>query len=160
MDEPEDYDIRAEIMWACKLAQDTTPGFGRKQDWACHKIAHEISGFYDAAHGAVMGAVYFAWLQWVYPRNMAKLSQLGERVFGAGNGYGPSESALMAIRRFKEFLIALKMPTSLRELGIQDRSAFSELASNAVEFQQSGTVGNYVRLSPQDICELLTSALG
>ena len=41
-DQPGNYDIRAEIMWACKLAHDDTVGFGRKQDWACHGIAHEI----------------------------------------------------------------------------------------------------------------------
>ena len=53
-----DYDVRAEIMWACKLAHDNTAGFGRKQDWSSHMIAHEIGAIYDITHGAIMGNMH------------------------------------------------------------------------------------------------------
>jgi len=157
-EEPDSYDIRAEIMWACKLAHDNTPGFGRKQDWACHKIGHEISGIYDAPHGVVMGVVFLAWMQWAYKKNMGKFIQFSERVFAITDNDNPEKSVEQSIEMFRRFLENLEMPTSLREIGLKDRSHFIEIANNSVQYMQSGTVGNFVRLAPQDIVEVLDLA--
>lgn len=158
-DEPGNYDIRAEIMWACKLSHDITPGFGRKQDWACHKIAHEIGGHYDVPHGATIGVLFLTWMKWVLQENPEKLVQLGKEVFHIGNGSQAREIAVETILKFEEFLRSQNMPISLQALGIKDGIHFSEIAKKSVEFQQSGTVGNYIRLSPGDIQDLLILAL-
>lgn len=50
--EPENYDTRAEIVWAGTLAHNGLLNTGRVQDWASHRIALEMSGLYDIAHGA------------------------------------------------------------------------------------------------------------
>lgn len=157
-EDPENYDIRAEIMWACKLAHDNTPGFGRKQDWACHKIGHEISGIYDAPHGAVMGIVFLAWMQWAHKKNMGKFIQFSERIFAITDNCNPDNAVEQAIGKFKRFLETLGMPTCLREIGVEDKSCFTEIANNSVQFMPSGTVGNFVRLAPQDIVEVLDIA--
>lgn len=156
--DPADYGVRSEIMWACKLAHDQTPGFGRKQDWGCHKIGHEIGARIDAAHGAVMGVVFLAWFKFAALQNGHKLAQLGQRVFGAG-GMAPEHAAALAIERFEQFLVDIGMPTSLAELGVETES-FQGIAAGAVRAMQSGTIGNYVRLSPENIVALLQTAHG
>lgn len=157
VDEPDNYDIRSEIMWACKLAHDGTPGFGRKQDWGCHKIGHELGAYYDLPHGAIMGVVFLAWFKTVLNTNHTKLAQLGRRVFTVVCK-DDHEAAEKTIDHFAAFLQRIGMPVTLREIGICDASCFQRIALGAVRFMQSGTIGNYIRLTPADITELLEVA--
>ena len=157
-DAPADYDIRAEIMWACRVAQDPLPGFGRKQDWACHKIAHEISGLYDFPHGAVIGVLFLAWMKVVSPRNVGKIVQFGVRVFGLDDRMSPENVAQQTIAGFERFLVNIGLPIRLRELGRVEKENFSTIAKNSIQFMRSGTIGNYVRIDCPGILELLKKA--
>ena len=55
---PDDYEARANIMWAGMMAHNDCCGVGRDQDWASHNIEHELSALYDCAHGAGLAAVF------------------------------------------------------------------------------------------------------
>lgn len=158
-DAPDNYDVRAEIMWACKLAHDNTAGFGRKHDWSSHSMAHELGAVYDVTHGAAMGVVFPAWMKYVYKANTDRSVQFANRVFDIDTNSTDTEPAiLLAIDKFKEFLKAIGMPVTLRELGIPDKTRFAEIAKNCVRFMPSGTIGNFVRLPPKDIVNILDIA--
>ena len=157
--EPENYDIRAEIMWACKLANDNTAGFGRKQDWSSHKIAHGVGAIYDVAHGVLLGVIFPAWMQYVYKTNIDRFAQFANRVFDIDTNLIDAEKAIvLAIDQFKHFLKTIEMPATLREMGIHDKTRYTEIARNCVKYMQSGTIGNFVRLSPKDIVNILEIA--
>lgn len=156
-DTPDNYDIRAEIMWACKLAHDNTAGFGRKQDWSSHKIGHEISAIYDVSHGATMAVVFPAWMKYVYKTNIDRFEQFANRIFDI-NSIGSEQATMSAIEKLIQFLKAIGMPTTMREIGINDRTRFTEMAEKCVKYMPSGTIGNFVRLSPQDIVNILEIA--
>ncbi|MFQ6034720.1 MAG: iron-containing alcohol dehydrogenase [Sedimentisphaerales bacterium] len=157
--EPDNYDVRAEIMWACKLAHDNTAGFGRKQDWSSHWIAHEIGAVYDAPHGAILGVVFPAWMEFVHKENEQRFLQLAERVFDIDTGFIGSEEAVdLAIGKFKKFLKDIGMPTTLRELGIKDKTRFAEMSEKCVIGMKSGTIGNFVSLPSADIMKILEIA--
>ncbi len=47
---PDDYDARANIMWAGMVAHNNIVGVGRKQDWSSHGLEHELSALYGATH--------------------------------------------------------------------------------------------------------------
>lgn len=64
--EPENYDARAEIMWASTIAHNGLLGTGRTGDWASHIIEHELSGLYDVPHGAGLAVVFPSWMKYVY----------------------------------------------------------------------------------------------
>lgn len=157
-DNPDNYDIRAEIMWACKLAQDNTAGFGRKQDWSSHRIGHEISAIYDVTHGATMSVLFPAWMKYVYKNNIARFNQFAERIFGI-NSIDAQQGVLSAIEELIKFFKTIGMPTTLGELGIKDKAHFPEMAEKCVKYVSSGTIGNFVRLSPQDIINILEITL-
>jgi alcohol dehydrogenase YqhD (iron-dependent ADH family) len=154
--EPNNYDVRAEIMWACKLAHDNTAGFGRQQDWACHKISHEIGARYDVAHGAILAVIFPAWMEYVSKINEGKFIQFANRVFDIDTDSLESSKAIMlAINKFQQFLITIGMPSSLREIGLSNKSEFDDIANQCVSLMPSGTIGNFVRLSPRDIKAIL-----
>jgi hypothetical protein len=154
--EPDNYDIRAEIMWACKLAHNNTAGFGRKQDWACHKISHEIGARYDVAHGTILAIIFPAWIKHVSKMNERKFIQFANRVFDIDTDSLESSKAIMlAINKFQQFLITIGMPSTLKEIGLSNKTEFADIANKCVSIMPSGTIGNFVRLSAQDIETIL-----
>jgi len=154
--EPYNYDVRAEIMWACKLAHDNTAGFGRKQDWACHKISHEIAVRYDIAHGAILSIIFPAWMKYVYKINEKKFLQFANRLFDIDIDSMTLDKAIgLAIEKFQQFLKTIGMPSHLREIGLSDRRELNDIAEKCVSLIPSGTLGNFVRLSVQDIEKIL-----
>jgi hypothetical protein len=156
---PDDYDVRAEIMWACKLAHDDTAGFGRKQDWATHAIAHEIGALYDLAHGAILGVIFPAWMRHVQHHDPNRFVQLALRVFGVEtDGAEAAQVIEEGILRYQRFLQARGMPITLRELGVVDQTQFGEIAQRCGRLNPSGTIGNYVRLAESDCREILEAA--
>jgi hypothetical protein len=146
--DPLNYEIRSEIMWASKLAHDNTCGFGRKQDWTLHTIAHEIGGIYNCNHGAILGVLLPFWIKYVANSNSHKVNQLARRIFD-----NQSPSLI-----FGNFVRDMNMPSTLRQLGINNKKQFNKIANLAVRFNQSGTIGNYVRLAPYDIVSILNLA--
>src|SRR5690606_2127475 len=81
MEKPDDYDARAEIMWAAAIAHNGLLGTGREEDWGSHMIEHEISGIYDVAHGAGLAVVFPAWMQYVYKTDLGRFVQFAVRVW-------------------------------------------------------------------------------
>lgn len=157
LENPGDYDARAEIMWACKLAHDNTAGFGRKQDWSCHRIGHELGAFYDVPHGAAMAVLFPAWMRHVRQAGGGRFEQFARRVFDV-----PSASAGAAagegIESAARFFGALGLPVSLRGLGVPDTKRFAGIAESCVSGMRSGTIGNFARLRPGDIVSILEKA--
>ena len=68
LDEPDDYDNRATLMWASTIAHNNSLGLGRTQDWSCHALEHELSYMYDVAHGAGLAVVTNDWMRYAAPR--------------------------------------------------------------------------------------------
>lgn len=150
--EPASYDIRAEIMWACKLAHDNTAGFGRKPDWASHKISHEIAVRNNATHGAILAVVFPAWMKYVYKNNKAIFLNFAKRVFEVDvDAMDADKAILLAIARYQGFLNAIGMPASLKELGFSGAEDFGDIARKCASVMPSNTIGNFVRLGVGDI---------
>ena len=79
---PDDYQSRANIMWAGMLAHNNCCGVGRDQDWASHCIEHELSALYDCAHGAGLAVIFPAWMQYNMNHDVMRFAQLASRVWG------------------------------------------------------------------------------
>ncbi|MCM1310681.1 MAG: iron-containing alcohol dehydrogenase [Bacteroides sp.] len=110
---PNDYQARANIMWAGTIAHNGICGVGREEDWTSHGMEHELSALYGVAHGAGLSVVFPAWLEYVAQFNSDKIEQFGRRVFGVRS----SAEAITALRTFNR---AIGMPITLAELGITD----------------------------------------
>ncbi|PKM49908.1 MAG: NADH-dependent alcohol dehydrogenase [Firmicutes bacterium HGW-Firmicutes-7] len=158
IDNPEDYDARAEIMWAGTLAHNNLLDTGRVGDWASHGIEHELSGIYDIAHGAGLSIIFPAWMKYVYKTNVEKFAQFASRVFNIDYNFeNPEETALKGIEALENFFLQLKLPIRLADANIgSDRIA--EMA-NKVTNNGKHTRGNIVKLSTADIEEILKLAL-
>jgi alcohol dehydrogenase YqhD (iron-dependent ADH family) len=80
--DPQDYSARADLMWAGMLAHNNSVGIGRAQDWASHQMEHELSAFYDCAHGAGLAVMLPAWMRYVMPHDPMRFARFAVEVFG------------------------------------------------------------------------------
>ena len=153
--EPENYDARANIMWAATIAHNDIVGVGRSQDWNSHGIEHELSGLYDIAHGAGLAVVMPAWMQYVYKHNIMRFAQMAVRVFGSEMNFAdPEQTALEGINRFRRFLHEIGMPINFEELGAK-KEDIPVLAANMAE---KYTTRGFVKLTREDVCKILEIA--
>ena len=74
-EDPENYDARAQVMWAGSLSHNGLTGCGTEGDWASHQLEHELGGMFDVAHGAGLAAVWGSWARYVYKEKPARFAQ-------------------------------------------------------------------------------------
>lgn len=143
IENPEDYNARAQIMWGGMIAHNNTCGVGRVQDWGSHGLQAPIGALYDSAHGAGLATMCPAWMKYVYKHDVARFVQYATRVWGVDNDvYDPEGVALEGIARTKAFFKSLGMPVTLSELGVKDED---------LDFLCDRTTGNFVKLQKDDI---------
>lgn len=157
MQHPEDYDARANIMWAGTLAHNGICGAGKQEDWASHFIEHEISALYDVAHGAGLAVVFPAYLSFVAPRKPERVAMLARHVLGVAQ----EDDALAAaegIERLKSFFRSLGMPTTFAELGILQPD-IPRLVQMLHE-NKGESLGSYYPLTAKETSEIYRLACG
>lgn len=156
--EPDNYNARAEMMWAGTLAHNGLLSTGRLGDWASHQIEQELSAIYDVAHGAGLAVVFPAWMKYTLHRNLEKFVQFAVRVWGVEHDFeDPERTAREGIQRLEDFYRRIGMPVTLRELKIPtDR--LEEMASKAIK-PWLKTVGNVSKLTRDEVLEVLKLAI-
>ncbi|MDE5922489.1 MAG: iron-containing alcohol dehydrogenase [Muribaculum sp.] len=160
MESPDDYQARANIMWAATLAHNGICGTGRREDWSSHFIEHEISAVYpEVAHGAGLAAVIPAWMEYVAAKNPAKVAQFAERVMDVVPvaDSTPADVALQGIERLRSFFTSIGMPADFAGLGITDPDIPALV--DALHMHKGESIGNYVPLTAKDTSAIYTALL-
>lgn len=156
LEDKENYDARLEILLGGIAAHSELLSVGRKGDFATHTIEHELSGLYDITHGAGISIMLPAWMKYVYKADVNRFVQLASRVWNIDINYDDlEETALKGIEALKEFYKKIGLPTTLREVYI-DNSKFEYMAKRATK---NGLCGNFVKLDKKDIVNIYNIAL-
>ncbi|MCL6476043.1 MAG: iron-containing alcohol dehydrogenase [Firmicutes bacterium] len=117
LENPTDYDTRANIMWCAAMALNGIIGVGVAQDWATHAIGHEITALYDIDHARTLAIVLPGVMEVRRREKREKLLQYAERVWGIREGDEDSRID-EAIERTREFFESVGIPTRLSAYGI------------------------------------------
>ena len=156
--DPNNYDARANIMWAGMVAHNNLVGVGREQDWASHGIEHELSALYDVVHGAGLDVIFPAWMTYVMKHDINRFAQIAVRVWGCEMNFAnPEETAKEGIKRFKQFLKSIGMPTTFKELGAKEEDI--PLMVEKLGLGDTGTIGSFVPLTAKDVEQIYRLAL-
>ena len=153
MANPMDYHARADLMWAGMLAHNNSCGVGRAQDWASHQIGHELSAFYDCAHGASLAVVMPAWMKYVMNENPARFARFAVEVFGCElNPMQVEKTAKEGIRHLRSFFRVLGMPTTLGEIG----AAVEDIPAMVMHRSAKGfPFGGFAEIGPAEMADIL-----
>lgn len=152
---PDDYNARANLLWAAGIAINGMLACGKQGDWPVHNIEHEISAYYpDVAHGAGIAAITPAWMEYVLGDETAgRLSEFAVNVCGIEPG-NRIETAKAGIEYYKHLCSELGLPQSLRELGVTTEY-LENMASGAV---RHGVIKGFATLNYEDVLNILRNA--
>lgn len=151
--EPENYDARANIMWAGMVAHNNILGVGREQDWSSHQIEHELSALYDVTHGAGLAVIFPAWMRYQYKHDIPLFAQFAVRVWNCEMDYeNPEVTALEGIKKVKEFFKSIGMPTNFKELGAKEEDI--PLLASKCGANNNGMMGYFHPLTLQEVEEV------
>lgn len=156
--DPENYEARANVMWAGMLCHQGIAGVGRHEEWTSHALEHELSALNPAiTHGAGLAVMFPAWMEYVVTENPARFAHYGREIFGIAPSGDLLADALSAIDETRAFFASLGMPTTLEELGIVE--ADIERMIPTLRANKGEQIGRLKRLSLDDAREIYRLAL-
>lgn len=156
--EPDNYEARAEIMFACTFGCNGILNLGAAPSgWPMHGIEHALSAYYDITHGEGLAIITPRWMRHILnDRTRERFVKFGINIFGISPSLPETDIAEQAIQRTYDFFKSLGMPMTLREVGI-DESRIDEMAKHVAD--NEGLDKAYVPLTEQDIASILRASL-
>ena len=158
-EDPENYNARAEVMWAGSLAHNGLMGCGTDGgDWASHQLEHELGGMFDVAHGAGLAAVWGSWARYVMDARPERFAQFAQNVMQVEQGEDVAKTAQKGIEAMEDFYRSIDMPVSIQELGVTlTEEQIKELADKC-SFYEKRTIGCVKKLDREDIYKIYQAA--
>ncbi len=158
--EPNNYEARAEIMYACTFGCNGLLALGTQPSgWPMHAIEHALSGHYDITHGEGLAIITPHWMRHILSeRTMERFVSYGTHVFGISADLAPADIAEQAINRTYDFFKSIGIPMTLREVGIDD-SRLEEMAHHIAINEGLDNPNNYVPLDEKDVLSILKASL-
>ena len=149
MREPDNYEARANLMWASSWAINGFIICGKRKEWSCHPMEHELSAIYDITHGLGLAILTPRWMEYCLDdTTVSKYVQFGVNVFGIDPTLASMDIAHQAIAKLSDFLYnTLQLKRTFPEVGI-DRTHFAVMAKKAVN---GGTLPGFKSLQQADV---------
>ncbi len=158
MEKPDDYEARANIMWASSWAINSFILGGKRQAWTCHPIEHELSAIYDITHGLGLAIVTPRWMEYTLSeKTVSKFYNFAVNVFDIDKNLPQMEAAKKGIKALSDFLFnTLGLDDTFTKIGI-DSTNFKVMAEKAVKL--GGLPHAFVPLNADDVVKIFEMCL-
>lgn len=155
LNEPTNYAVRANVMWAATMALNGLIGVGVPQDWATHMIGHELTAMHGLDHAQTLAVVLPAVMQHQRQQKRSKLLQFGRRVWNLDLS---DEEALIdaAIAATRQFFEQMGTPTRLSGYGV-GRESIPKLVDMLVKHNLL-SLGEHGDITPEASRQILELA--
>lgn len=151
IENPNDYIARSNLMWAATMAENRIIKLGKRCDFQAHQIEHQLGAYTDCNHGCGLAAIHPTYYRYIYKSGLTKFVSFAKNVWNiSSEGKTSEEIALSGIDRLEEFIKKIGLPTSLRELGINDKSILPTVAKSC-----NVSLGSYGDMSKEKILDIL-----
>lgn len=155
IENPNNYNARANLMWCSTMALNGIIGLGKEQDWNSHQIEHALSGIYDIAHGAGLAIVFPNWMKYVYKNSINKFKKYAVNIWNVDTKNKTEEEiALEGINKTKEYFSKVGAPVTLSEVNIPE-SDIDKIVETVILTGE----GSYLKIDKEDIKNILISAI-
>lgn len=156
LQDPHNYEARANLMWASTLALNGLLTYGKETDWATHGIEHALSAITDVTHAVGLAILTPAWMRHVLAEDtLDKFAEYGQNVWNIQekDKFKAAEQAIQHTQDY--FTKTLNMPKTLTDINVKE-GQLEEIADKAVSNRE---IGRYKKLNKNDILEILKDAL-
>lgn len=147
---PKDYTARSNLMWEATMAENRIIKLGKRTDFQCHMMEHQLGAYTDCNHGAGLAVLHPGYYRHICEAGKEKFARFAIRVWGIDPiGKTESELALAGVDALAAFIRELGLPTTLRELGLENQDTLKEIADSCAIVS-----GSYKKMTPEEILEI------
>ena len=145
----QDYTARSNLMWDATMAENRVIKMGKKCDFQCHNMEHQLGAYTDCNHGCGLAVIHPVYYRHIYREGLPKFVRFAENVWDiARDGKTDEELALAGIQALADFIKEIGLPATLRELGA-DKAQLKEIADSCGISQ-----GSYKLMTHEEILEI------
>lgn len=143
---PEDYTARSNLMWDSTMAENRVIKMGKRCDFECHNMEHQLGAYTDCNHGCGLAVLHPVYYRHIYQKGLPKFMRFAENVWGiAHEGKSDEELALAGIQALSDFIQEIGLPTTLKELGVK-KEQLKEIADSC-----GISAGSYKQMTHKEI---------
>ena len=119
LDDPYNYEARANLMWDGTMALNGITKLSKRQDWETHQLEHAMSAFFDIPHGAGLAVVHPNFMRYTYKNAIPKYVRYAKNIWGVDpRGKSDEQIAMEGIKATRDYFKKIGAPTTLSEVGI------------------------------------------
>lgn len=150
VENPRDYTARSNLLWDSTLSENRLIKLGKKCDFACHLMEHQLGAYTDCGHGQGMAVLHPPYYRHIYRDGLPKFARFAVNVWGISpEGKSREELARAGIDALEAFIRDMGLPTTLRQLGIKDQKQLKSIADSC-----RFSPGGYRKILPGEILEI------
>lgn len=154
IENPEDYTARSNLVWASTMAENRILKLGKKTDFECHLMEHQVGAYTDCNHGCGLAVLHPPYYRHIYKDGLPKFVRFATEVWGIDpRGKTDEEVALAGVEALADFIKEIGLPTTLWELGVKDKKQAEEIADTCFL-----SPGSYRKLTREDIRKIFAAA--
>lgn len=147
---PEDYTARSNLMWDATMAENRIIKLGKRTDFQCHQMEHQLGAYTDCNHGAGLAVLHPTYYRHIYKDGLAKFKRFATEVWNiSSDGKTDEETARAGIDELERFIREIGLPATLQELGIH-----GDVDLKAVADSCAVVPGSYRKLTQEEIFEI------
>ena len=147
---PQDYTARSNLMWAATMAENRIIKLGKRTDFECHQMEHQLGAYTNCNHGAGLAVLHPVYYRHICKAGEKKFVQFAVNVWGISkDGKTDKELAKAGVEALADFIKEIGMPTTFKELGIDENINLKEIADSC------GIVpGAYKKMTHEEILKI------
>ena len=151
LENPKDYIARSNLMWTATMAENRIIKLGKQCDFQAHQIEHQLGAYTNCNHGCGLAVIHPTYYRKIYKNGMSKFVKFAKNVWGISDiGKTAVKVALEGIDALADFIKKIGLPTTLRELGIDDKDILPDIAASC-----NIAPGSYGDMNKKAIMEIL-----
>lgn len=146
---PEDYTARSNLLWASTMAENRIIKLGKKCDFECHQMEHQLGAYTDCNHGQGLAVLHPVYYRHIYQNGLPKFVSFAKNVWQIpGEGKSDEEMAVEGIAALTAFIREIGLPGTLKELGVK-KEMLKEIADTC-----NISAGSYKKMTPEEILDI------
>ena len=134
-------------MWESTMGENRIIKLGKRMDFECHQMEHQLGAYTDCNHGAGLAVLHPVYYRHIYKEGLAKFKQFALNVWGvSADGKTDEEIALAGIEALEDFIVEIGLPVSLQDLGVDENTDLKAIADSCVIMP-----GSYKKMTHEEI---------
>ena len=155
LEDPSDINARSELVWAAAMAENGILKIGKKTDFQCHMLEHQLGAYTNCNHGQGLAVLHPVLYRHMLPDASKQFARLAVKVWDVSpDGKNEYELAECFINALADFIKEIGLPTTLTEMGITEELDYKAIADSTMLMG-----GCAKKFTSDELCQILKECI-